>query len=457
VDAPKPKRTGRYEKVFAYVKGKLQPDRQAFVRDWLVRSAESSRGGLVYVIFHFVSLVVDPIIMDRASSYESLRYFHVAGIISYFAIRFRFEKSINTSVWIGTFLQVLNLSGYTYLLRSYAIEENGIGLLTLKAWTGVVVVGIIQVILWPGHVIRNRLLMAVASAIVIILSLQGTPFVRGMLPLGIFALFFAALGNIDATARTINEALREYEFAQLRRAHENARYTFEMDMARSIQHSMALPKEARIGDFQIYCYQSMHDEVGGDWAGAREDREGNLYVAVADAAGKGLQAALVVHSVQCLWAEHLNAPEFDPVAWIESLNRTLYELGRDEIHMVTVGITKISRERIDYWGAGHLPLYVAVDSADEQTQSKLVTLASTANPVGILPTIEVGCTSYEPQPGETFEIINHTDGVIVEGKRRSKRAIMKLYADLRTRGEDILDTLPASDDRTIMWIRQDVA
>jgi hypothetical protein len=65
--------------------------------------------------------------------------------------------------------------------------------------------------------------------------------------------------------------------------------------------------------------------------------------------------------------------------------------------------------------------------------------------------------AYEPKPGENFEIISYTDGVTVEGRRRSKRAIMKLYSELRGRGAGIWDVLPANDDRTIMWIRQDVA
>ena len=457
MDSTKKKRSHKYERAIAYIRGKLQSDSQNFVEEWLIRSAESSRGGVVFFIFHAVSLVVDPLIMDLPSSYVTLRYFHLAAILSYLVIKYFYQETINRSVTIAVYLQVLSLSGYTYLLRKYAIQENGIGILTLKAWTGVIIVGIIQITLWPGHIIRNRFLMLAGSALLIFFSLHGTPVVHGMLPLGIFGLTFAALGNIDATARTINEALREFELQKLRRAHEDARHSFEMEMARSIQHSMALPQDARVGDFQVNCFQSMHDEVGGDWAGAREDREGNLYVAVADAAGKGLQAALVVHSVQSLWAEHLNSPEFDPSAWLESLNRTLYELGRDEIHMVTLGITKIARDRIDYWGAGHLPLYIAVETPEDPSKNKLETLLSSANPLGILPSIEVEPRSYEPKPGENFEIISYTDGVTVEGRRRSKRAIMQLYSELRGRGAGIWDVLPANDDRTIMWIRQDVA
>ena len=453
----KEKSRRKIARAIAYLNGRLPADKSTFVREWLERETESSRASWVYLAFHLASLALEPLIMDRPFSYLVLRYFHILCVLSFVVLKSIFGPKSPQYLSISLYLQLIGITGYLYLLRVYLIEENGVGLLTLKAWTGVILVAGMQVGLWPGHNIRHRLVLSVVTMTLFILTVHDLPVARPLIPMAVAMVLSCTVYAINAVFQTINVALREFDLRQLKHEHEHARKNFEMEMARTIQHSMALPREAQIGDYQVYCFQSMHEVVGGDWAGAREDREGNLYVAVADAAGKGLQAALVVHSVQSLWAEHLNSPEFDPANWIESLNRTVFELGRDEIHMITIGITKISRDRIEYWGAGHLPLYIAVSPQNAQNQVRLETLTSRANPLGIQPKITVTASTYEFGPDETFELINFTDGVDFLRGRRSKKAILQIYEQLRTKGEGILEAIPASDDRTIMWIKKDVA
>src|SRR5690606_20571795 len=94
--------------------------------------------------------------------------------------------------------------------------------------------------------------------------------------------------------------------------------------------------------YDIQCVPKKYEQVGGDWAAVRQDANGDVYLLVVDAAGKGLQAALVTHAVQSLWAESLDWPGFDPDSWLKRLNTALLRLGEKQPHMVTAGLLRLS-------------------------------------------------------------------------------------------------------------------
>src|SRR5690606_10891442 len=127
----------------------------------------------------------------------------------------------------------------------------------------------------------------------------------------------------------------------------------EMELAKEIQTSLEPPPIIDFGgNMQIHTYQITHYTVGGDWMAVRENGAGDLVMLVADATGKGMQAALVVHAVQALWARFLDDPDFDPADFLDQANRTLLRLGRKKVHSMTVGIAVLSREKLTYWSAG---------------------------------------------------------------------------------------------------------
>src|SRR5688500_16637108 len=97
------------------------------------------------------------------------------------------------------------------------------------------------------------------------------------------------------------------------------------------------------------CFQKKFGPLGGDWLAVRRLKDGSLAAIVGDATGKGVQASLVVHAVQSLWASALVEPEFEPARWLRHLNQVLLTMGRSQLQTVTVGLLIINERRITYW------------------------------------------------------------------------------------------------------------
>src|SRR5690606_39029855 len=112
------------------------------------------------------------------------------------------------------------------------------------------------------------------------------------------------------------------------------------------------------GFAHLSLYQIKHTQVAGDWTAVRKLANDDLIVLEVDVTGKGLQAALVVHAIQSIWAEALGVEEFDIDQWARKLNRTLFRMGERRPHSATLGILRVSQDRISYWCLGHTPLFV---------------------------------------------------------------------------------------------------
>ena len=117
---------------------------------------------------------------------------------------------------------------------------------------------------------------------------------------------------------------------------------------------------------RVEFFQEKHASVGGDWMGSRYDKATETTtVVVADATGKGVQAALVIHALQSLWADSLDNPLFDPEKWIQRVNNTLVRLGEQKPHTMTMGLLQIEGNHIHYWCCAHIPLYAFIHSSDK--------------------------------------------------------------------------------------------
>ena len=94
---------------------------------------------------------------------------------------------------------------------------------------------------------------------------------------------------------------------------------------------------------------------------------GRWAIAVADVTGKGVPAAMVVQSLQCLWAQTFSEQSFDPKAWINVVNRTLFTLGSKQPHTLTLGLMMLDEGKLAYYCAGHLPLYLVRDISNPES------------------------------------------------------------------------------------------
>lgn len=248
--------------------------------------------------------------------------------------------------------------------------------------------------------------------------------------------------------RSQEEAVREFHSRKRLESLEKERLDVDLAIARRIQDSLSPATASSFSRFETKLFHRKFSQVGGDWAAFRQEDNGDLYVLVADAAGKGIQAALVIHAVQSLWAESLGSRRFDPEEWLHRVNRALCQLGSKKPHMVTVGLAKFSHDSCTYWSAGHVPLFLLTNGDDQPAHIKV--LLAPGTPLGLIAQVTLG--KAQASIGSHFAAFMGSDGYFKTGSRQRRGEFAQLQTKLR-QGDDIFANQPAGgDDQTLIWI-----
>ena len=136
---------------------------------------------------------------------------------------------------------------------------------------------------------------------------------------------------------------------------EQARFNHEMSLASEMQRSLVpltLPKE---NCFEVAAVYQPHFGVGGDYYDFFKYREDRYLLVVADIAGKGLAAALLMANFQAnLHAiiRRTNSPE----DFIHQVNRAVVRITKSERYLTLfVCDLDIKTCRLRYINAGHIP------------------------------------------------------------------------------------------------------
>lgn len=224
----------------------------------------------------------------------------------------------------------------------------------------------------------------------------------------------------------------------------------DLELAREIQDSIAPPPVAQEESHHtLRWYHAKHQTVGGDWFAMRRLSESHHVVVVSDASGKGVQAALVIHAVQSLWADALGEDHFDPALWITRVHRTLLRMGERQTHSMTLGLLEILGDRIRYWNAGHLPVFT-VEEDSELVPSRVTSITGRGGMLGVPGSAQV--TPAEHMLLRECTLLLATDGVLPRGTRTSPRELRELLASTRAQGSAAIMALTSDDDRTLITI-----
>lgn len=222
----------------------------------------------------------------------------------------------------------------------------------------------------------------------------------------------------------------------------------DFDLANRIQDSLSPPeRETVLERFEVTCMQAKHDALGGDWMAWRTGRPGEVYFAVGDATGKGVQAALICHAVQSLWADALGKAEFDPEDFLRRANSTLVTLGRSQPHTLTLGILRMTETRLTYWSAGHIPVVVV-------GKGKTRRICSSGDILGFGENLNLFVKTCDIDPAdENLRIVLASDGVLSGSSAMTERKVKDLVEGVGTRGESHLAEIDEKDDKTLILIR----
>jgi serine phosphatase RsbU (regulator of sigma subunit) len=252
----------------------------------------------------------------------------------------------------------------------------------------------------------------------------------------------------------------------------------ELAIAQKIQDSFESPTQIHeAGRFSAYFFQKKYGALGGDWLACETLPTGELAILVADATGKGIQAALVVHAVQSLWAlamdqcgatkesneersindrtQNKQHPRFDPVDWIHSVNRTLLRLGKTTPHTLTLGLLIISEQTLAFYSAAHVPLF-AIETTD--SAKPIVTpFLGRGSILGMGEVISVTPIIIPLKTLRADTLLFGTDGVFGKGSQNgsfaSRRSVLQLYQGINEKGALVLDDLQIDDDKLLVVIK----
>jgi sigma-B regulation protein RsbU (phosphoserine phosphatase) len=208
-------------------------------------------------------------------------------------------------------------------------------------------------------------------------------------------IFIETLGNILAVAihnRQLFQDKIEQEF--LKR---------ELEVAEAIQKQLLISDFSRFDDLDIYAINEAHHRVGGDFFDVIKKDHGITFVCIADVAGKGIGAALLMSNLQAnlraLCAQYNDLPTI-----ISELNRILYGITVGE-KFVTLFLARIDTEQrnVRFINAGHnYPIFISQQRPQRLDIGCIL--------LGIMPDIEPeeGTLSYAAKD----VLFMFTDGVV---------------------------------------------
>ncbi len=180
-------------------------------------------------------------------------------------------------------------------------------------------------------------------------------------------------------------------------------YQKELEVAGAIQNQLLISDFSRFQEVEVHAINLPQQQVGGDFYDIIKKEKGTTLVCIADVAGKGMGAALLMANLQAN-LRALSAQFQDLESIVFELNRILYGISNGE-KFVTLFLAKIdsSNRKLSYVNVGHnYPVFVGKDI--------LTDLESNATVLGILPELKVSSITIPFQTGDL--LFMYTDGVV---------------------------------------------
>lgn len=228
-------------------------------------------------------------------------------------------------------------------------------------------------------------------------------FVRDWILAAIFVSVVTALVRLGRQRRQFFESARR----------QRDELFEEVEMAAEVQENLLKRNQPPKTRYDIVATLEPAKVVGGDYYDFLSMGENRLGVVIADVAGKGLAAAMLMPAVD-ITLQAVTERVDDPAAALEEMNRAFHEnTGHANYATVFFGVLELDSGRLRYGCAGHLPgLIVRADGKAEW-------LVEGGTPVGLLPGATFQTAETHLGPGDVLAL--YTDGV-VEAENASEEA-----------------------------------
>ncbi len=132
---------------------------------------------------------------------------------------------------------------------------------------------------------------------------------------------------LKVAQQQVEEAYIEIHMLNEQLKQENLRMSAELDVARRIQQMvLPMPEELKqIQGVEIVGYMQPAEEVGGDYYDVLSYQGNHLCVSIGDVTGHGLESGLLMLMTQTAIRTLVDRGETDPVIFLNTLNRVLYQ------------------------------------------------------------------------------------------------------------------------------------
>jgi serine phosphatase RsbU (regulator of sigma subunit) len=218
--------------------------------------------------------------------------------------------------------------------------------------------------------------------------------------------------DVEVMAGVVSQAAVAVRYARL---HEDSlrRQALERDLqlARQVQHSL-LPADSPSWPYQFFAYYQTALEVGGDYYDFVELPHGRLAIMVADVAGKGVSAALLMAKLSGELKYYLSCA--DPAAAVARMNDSLWQSSAGRFITLLLAIADRASRRLALLNAGHLAPLRRRASGDVEAVGE----DARGPALGMMPEGAWRLIETEVEPGEVW--LAFTDGVTEAVNARSK-------------------------------------
>lgn len=205
-------------------------------------------------------------------------------------------------------------------------------------------------------------------------------------------------------------ALHNAEFLHLQLAQRQL--DLDLSLARGIQQMLLPRASVTVAGLDIDARYAPAQKVGGDFYDVFVVAETRLGVVVADVAGKGIPASLLMAICRTHFRQ-IASRHGSPAAVVRELNRTLLADIRGGLYVTMLyGVIDVARNEVTFARAGHeLPLFARRDRAGGTQRTDYV--GSEGMPLGLVPDeIFAGVTEDRTEPfGPGDVLVLYSDGL----------------------------------------------
>lgn len=245
-----------------------------------------------------------------------------------------------------------------------------------------------------------------------------------------FALFNVETPWLTFFASMLGPALTLYAIRTLNVQLDQARMEIELATARLVQESFLPPKEAPADDaVTIAVHYTPMTECCGDWWSRWTDGGGCTWIAIGDAMGHGVPAALVTGLAYATIRTTLSAGTATPHELLQRVNSVLVEAFQGTFTMsMTILAIDPDGARLSYANAAHpQPMIRPRDAGDERLppmrgskRPRVITLRDSADILGAGIGVVYETQDFELRDGD--QIVLYSDGATdAAGHARSIR------------------------------------